>query len=256
MRFLALGAAAGAALLITAGAALAKPTEITVRAISKDAKFIGSTMGGVRITLHDVETGELLASGVTAGSTGDTKRLVEQPRKRGTPLSDPKSAKFTATLDLDRPRLVEVKAHGPLAQRQSAITVSSTQWVVPGKHVTGGDAWMLEMPGFVVDVLAPPAHVKIKGAPQKISLKANVTMMCGCPIEPGGKWDAKTYEVAALLTRNGKPAKTVPLAYAGKKSQFAAELEVKEKGVYEATVYAYDPANGNTGLDRVTFIIN
>ncbi|MCG8560345.1 MAG: hypothetical protein MI824_11125, partial [Hyphomicrobiales bacterium] len=115
MRFLALGAAAGAALLITAGAALAKPTEITVRAISKDAKFIGSTMGGVRITLHDVETGELLASGVTAGSTGDTKRLVEQPRKRGTPLSDPKSAKFTATLDLDRPRLVEVKAHGPLA---------------------------------------------------------------------------------------------------------------------------------------------
>jgi hypothetical protein len=30
---------------------------------------------------------------------------------------------------------------------------------------------------------------------------------------------------------------------------------VEEAGVYEAIVYAYDPANGNTGVDSVTFSV-
>lgn len=37
-----------------------------------------------------------------------------------------------------------------LAQQQSMNFVSSTQWVLPSKHITGGDAWMLELPGFAV----------------------------------------------------------------------------------------------------------
>lgn len=202
----------GAALVLSGAAALAEPTEITVRVVSKDAKFVGTSMGGARVTLRDAETGQLLATGVTEGSTGDTSKIMGQ-RERRTPMSDDGSAKFTAVLDLDRPHLVEVTAFGPLAQRQSAVPVSSTQWVVPGKHITGGDAWLLELPGLVVDVLDPPTHAQLKGVPQKISLKANVTAMCGCPIEPGGLWDANKYEVAALLARNGKVDRTIPLAY-------------------------------------------
>ena len=52
-----------------------------------------------------------------------------------------------------------------------------TQWVVPGKHITGGDAWMLELPGFVVDVIAPPAPATLKGVPQDVIITANVVMM-------------------------------------------------------------------------------
>ena len=37
---------------------MAEPTDITVRVLSKDAKFVGTSMGGVRITLRDAETGE------------------------------------------------------------------------------------------------------------------------------------------------------------------------------------------------------
>jgi hypothetical protein len=33
----------------------AVPTEITVRVLAKDAKFIGSSMGGVRVTITDAE---------------------------------------------------------------------------------------------------------------------------------------------------------------------------------------------------------
>jgi len=247
-------ATVAAALILTTGAALAEPTEITVRVVSKGAKFVGSSMGGARIMLRDAETGELLATGVTEGSTGDTEKLVGT-RERGQPISTEDSAKFTAVLDLDRPRLIEVTAFGPLAQRQSAVSVSSSQWVVPGKGVTGGDGWLLEMPGLVVDVLDPPAHVQLKGVPHKVTLKANVTAMCGCPIEPDGLWDANKYEVAAILSRNGKVERNIPLAFAGKTSQFDAEIELDQKGVYDATVYAYEAANGNTGLDRVTFVI-
>lgn len=244
-----------AGLLLASGVASAEPTEITVRVLSKDAKFVGTTMGGARIMLKDADTGELLATGVTEGSTGDTKLMMDENRGRREPMSSEGAAKFTATIDLDRPRLITVTALGPLGQRQSAVSVSSTQWVVPGKNITGGDGWLLEMPGLVVDVLDPPAHISFSGTPQKVNIRANVTAMCGCPIEPGGMWDADKFEVAAILAKDGKTKETVPLSFAGQTSQFSTTLDLAEPGVYEATVYAYDKANGNTGLDRVTFMI-
>ncbi len=42
-------------------------TQITVRVETKDAKFLDSTMGGALVTLCDIRTGELLASGRTNG---------------------------------------------------------------------------------------------------------------------------------------------------------------------------------------------
>ncbi len=242
--------------LVSAGAALAEPTDVTVRVISKGAKFVGSSMGGVQITLRDANTNELLAQGQTSGGTGSTQKIMKEAHGRGAPVSTEGSAKFNATLDLETPRLVEVEAYGPLSQRQSAVTVTSTQWVVPGKHVTGGDAWLLELPGFIVDVVAPQTPLKAGDAPQTLTLTANVFMMCGCPITPDGLWDANAYEIEAMLMREGEPVRTVPLNYAGKASQFETDFEITEPGTYEAIVYAYDPANGSTGLDRATFSIN
>lgn len=235
--------------------AVAEPTEITVRVISKDAKFIGSAMGGVEIVIRDTDTHELLAQGIIQGSTGDTQRIMENDWQRGVPLSTEDSAYFTATLEIDQPRKISVTAYGPLAQRQSANTVSVTQWVVPGKHLTGGDGLLLQMPGMVVEVLAPPAHLKLSGIPQTVEIKANVTMMCGCPIMPGGIWDVDSFQIKALLKHNGKAVGELPLQYAGTPSQFAANWNVEAPGLYKATVYAYDPTNGNTGLDQVTFIV-
>jgi hypothetical protein len=155
---------------------LAVPTRITVRVKTKDAKFLGTSMGGALITIKDARTGELLASGHTAGGTGNTTRILG-PTRRGEALSDETAAHFTTTIDLDAPRRLKVTAYGPLAAVQAANTVSATQWVVPGKHITGGDAWMLELPGFAVEVLDPPTHMRLKGVPQTITLEANVTMM-------------------------------------------------------------------------------
>lgn len=233
----------------------AEPTQITVHAIAKDAKFIGTSIGGVRIVIRDADSGAILADGITTGSTGDTKKLMNDDRKRGVALSTDDAARYTATIDISEPRLLEVSAFGPLAQRQSAARLSVTQWVVPGKHITGGDGLVLELPGFVVDVLDPPAHVKLKGVPQTVNLSANVMMMCGCPTSAGGMWDSNKYEVRALLKKNGNSAGELPLVYSGKESQFSAGWNIAEPGTYQATVYAYDPANGNTGVDSATFVV-
>ncbi len=158
------------------GNAQATPTDITVRIKTKDAKFLGSSMGGALITIKDVDTGELLAKGVTSGGTGNTKLIMKTPVSRGTAISDEKSAKFTATIDIDEPTFIQVTAFGPLCQRQAATSVSATQWVVPGKHITGGDAWMMELPGLVVDVLSPPTHIKYKGT-KDVLISANLSMM-------------------------------------------------------------------------------
>ena len=61
--------------------------------------------------------------------------------------------------------------------------------------------------------------------------------------------------MAALLKKNGKRVDVLPMQYAGVPSLFSGTWSLKEAGVYEATVYAYDPANGNTGVDSVTFSV-
>ena len=236
--------------------ASAEPTRIAVRVLSKDAKFVGTSMGGVLITLRDADTGELLASGLTGGGTGDTARIMKTPHERGAVLSTEGSAVFRTTLDIGEPVRVEVTAMGPMAQRQSANTVSATQWVVPGKHLDGGDGWLLVLPGFVVDVLQPPAHVKLSGLPKTVPVEANVTMMCGCPIEKDGLWDANRFDVGGTLKRNGSVVGSLSLTQSGQASRFVGELTVDQPGTYELIVYSHDPANGNTGLDRTTFIVS
>jgi len=58
-----------------------------------------------------------------------------------------------------------------------------------------------------------------------------------------------------LLRRDGQPAGEAVLHYAGTVSEFEGTVTVEAPGAWEAIVYAWDPANGNTGVDAVTFIV-
>lgn len=163
-------------LSIIATKARAVETHVTVSVLSKDAKFIGSSMGGALVTIRNADTGELLASGLTEGSTGNTGLLMKNEITRRTVLTDEHSAKYQATLDIDVPTRVEISARGPMAQRQSIDAASVTQWLLPGKDVTAGNAVLLEIPGLVVDVLAPAAHRSFSGK-DDITVRVNLTMM-------------------------------------------------------------------------------
>jgi hypothetical protein len=233
--------------------ASAEPTHVTVRVLSKGAKFIGSSMGGVQVTIKDAETGEILADGVAAGGTGDTTRIMKGGRSGKTSLFTEGAAEFRAEIDLDGPRRVEVIAYGPLAHPRSANRVSSTQWIMPGKHVSRGDAWLLEMPGLIVEARADVADTA--KAPAQIAVHATVMMMCGCPIGPDTSWNSKDFEIRATVSRDGEKIAEVPLAYAGTHSRFRGVVDAAQPGSYEAVVYGYQRDNGNTGVDRIAWVV-
>ena len=74
-------------------------------------------------------------------------------------------------------------------------------------------------------------------------------------MEPGGLWDSGRFEVKALITKDGEPAGEVALQFAGKTSLFEGKVTFPEAGVYGLTVFAFDPANGNTGVDATTIVV-
>ena len=250
------GAALAAIGLLVSVVAQAEPTDITVRVLARDAKFIGTHTGGARITIQDADTGKVLAQGLTQGGTGNTERIMQEAHQRGAGLATEDTAKFDATIDIDEPTRVRVTAETPMDEGTEGIAVSAEQWVVPGKDLTGGDGWVLEMPGFIVSIEDAPTKVMLKGGSATIPLKAKITMMCGCPITPGGLWDANSYEVSAIIKRDGQAAGESTLTYAGQASQFAGSYTVDKPGTYLATVYAYDPATGNTGVGKVQFTVS
>ena len=68
-RLLALSALAAALLpfAVLPVRAQTTPTRVMIRVVAHDAKIIGSGVGGARVTVTEVETGRVLASGVQEG---------------------------------------------------------------------------------------------------------------------------------------------------------------------------------------------
>jgi hypothetical protein len=149
-----------------------------VRAKSKDAKFIGTSMGGALVVIRKADTGEVLASGLTSGGTGDSKRIMTEPVVRGAMITDATTAGFEAKIDLAEPTFVTVEVAGPMGQRQSAAKATVQTWLIPGRNVAG-DGLIVEIPGFAVNIVAPRAHevVALEGGKARVPLVANVVMM-------------------------------------------------------------------------------
>jgi hypothetical protein len=229
-------------LLFAADIAVAAPldTNVTVRIRAHDAKFVGSHVGEVNIVIEDADTGAWLASGRIAGGTGDTQRLMQTPATRNMPLADADSAAYTATLKLERPTRIRIRATGPLAQPDAVQELSVTAWVVPGRNIDG-DGIVLNLPGLIV---TPKPQLAVNG---RLPLVADVTLMCGCPITKDGLWDSDDYEVHAQVATGGGPTSDVALKFTGETNRFAGDLAVTRAGRYDVTVWAYNAKTGNTG---------
>ena len=240
------------------------PTQVDVRVIATGGKYLGDDIGGSLVTIDDVRSNELLASGRTSGGSGP-QNLMDVCVTQSEVLPVDGASVFTATLDLSEARLIRVTAYGPLAAQQAAGTASVTQWVYPGKNVGGSNGgFLLEIPGLVVQVLNPPTHFLPAVAPEEIEIRANVTMMCGCPI---GKspWDPADFDVMAVVRQGEYDAVELPLKFDenapyGAPSQFTAVWSVPKNGtgqpvIYEIIVSAFQQKTGNTGADKATVVI-
>ena len=224
-------------------------TKVMIRAVARDAKVIGTHVGGARITVRDVATGEILAQGMQQGGTGDTDAIMKKPHTRGmTVYNTPDASGFLAVLHLEKPTVVEVSAEGPLGNAQATQRTSKTLMLVPGQDVLG-EGILLEIHGFIVTAVAPLPDAKVKvGSPFEV--RATVMMTCGCPTEPDGLWDANKIHVVARLLRDGKVQSEIPMTYAGVQNTFHADVPATAAGPMELQVLSRDAGSANFGMMR------
>lgn len=228
----------------------ALPTRLTVHVVAQDAKLIQDPVGGAAVTVRNADTGEILAEGIQRGDSGSTDRIMRQPRGRGEPIFDtPGAASFVTTLHLTRPTRVEIRAEGPLDFPQAMQSAAITMLLVPGRDI-GGDGVVLTLHGFIVEVLAPAAPAVAEPAAE-LAVEARVRLMCGCPTEPGGLWDADGYTIKGQLLKGDQVVAEVPLEYAGRSSIFQGRIGVPVVGAERLRVVASDPAGINFGMADV-----
>ena len=234
----------------------ATETKLMVRAKAKDAKFVGSSLGGAHVIIRNTLNGEILAEGNTVGSTGNTNLIMKSAHERHTQLSDDKTAGFLAVVDIDVPTFVRVEVLSPINKKNAQVHASTELWLIPGKDILG-DGVVVEISGFVIDILKPNTHqyIALESVPKSgLQIEANIVMMCGCPIQKDGIWDSNLMEVKAMVHKDGESFGEVTLDNP-KQNTFEGRLQITEAGYYQITVYAYNSKTGNTGVEKINYII-
>lgn len=237
--------------LAASAPAHAEPTEVAVRVISADGKFIGDSMGGAKVTLRDAQSGRVLARGTTRGGTGNTARIM-QATGRSPLIATPDAAAFVSQINIDEPRLVNLEVSGPVGHPGSMIRVVSQRWVMPGQPVNLGDGWVVELPGLAI---TPTVRIigRNPGTKQRIAaVSAKVELLCGCPITPGGQWNADDYQVTVSLWQRRYRVSEAPLAFVAAPGGFAGDIAIPAKGRFRMFVHARNIVTGNSGITELT----
>ncbi len=230
----------------------AVPTRLVVRGRANDAKFIGTAVGGLEVTVRDALTGKVLAQKVLEGGTGDTKLLMKSPISRATVLSKGGAAKTEFVFDIKEPLKLEIELKGPLGAGNNIHHEVKTTWLIPGRNVTG-DGLVFTLYGLIVHPYSPKPHeFYSKGA--RVTIGAHVTPMCGCPVRPGFLWDANKVTVTAQVFFKGKMISEIPLKWAGRISHFEAAFSPSEPGNYKVVIMASDKRN-NQGVGITGFVV-
>ncbi len=232
------------------------PTTVLVRVVAHGSLVLGREVGGARVTITDVATGRILATGVQQGEAGDqnqimrTPRLMEEPRYSSRP-----SASFSATLELDRPTLVEISAEGPLAYPAAAQRASKTVLLIPGHDLTN-DGIVLHLYGYIVQIESPtPGEPLI--AKEDVTLRASIRTLSGAPVRPHGDWDSRKMHIYGEVLIGDRVVERLQLFHVGLKSSFEAPFFVPlptdaPDGV-TLRVIAADPASGNFGMGQAKY---
>jgi len=233
-----------------------KPTTILVRVVAHGAMVLGREVGGARITITDVATKRVLATGIQQGDAGDqnhimrTPRLMEEPRYSSRP-----AAAFTATFDLLQSTLVEVIAEGPLAYPASFQRASATVWLIPGQDMTD-DGIVLHLYGYIVQIEHPkPGEPLI--AKDDVILSASVRTLSGALVRPHGDWDSRKIHIYGELMIGERVLERLQLFYNNDRARFEAPFFVPlpdhaPDGI-TIRVVAADPSNGNAGVGTAKY---
>lgn len=151
-------------------------TKVIVRVVSKDAKVVGSGVGGALVRIKNVETGEILAEGKQLGGTGDTERIMVQPRRRGEVLYGTSDAAFfQADLLLDKPTQVEIYTEAPLSFPHNLQKGSKSLTLIPGKHLLG-EGVVIDLNGLIVNIISPSSKESLKRG-EEATIRVEIRML-------------------------------------------------------------------------------
>jgi hypothetical protein len=231
-------------------------TTIVVRVVGSYGMVLGDTVGGAAITIRDVETGAILASGLQKGSSGDLRSIMQTPRERvEQTFSLRDSGFFQAELHLTKPTVVEVSGEGPLSFPQAKRRASKTVMVYPGKHMTG-DGIVLQLDGLIVQIEAPTRERPL-GIGDGETLRATVRMMCDCVIEPFGNWDSRKMVMYGELRVADRVIEKIDLYHKGPKGLFVGDFIIPKSLTGQKQlvlrVVAADAYWSNVGYDEITY---
>jgi len=233
-----------------------KPTTILVRAVAHGSMVLGKEVGGARITITDVASGWILASGLQQGEPGDQNQIMRTPRLMEEPLySSRASASFTTTLELTHPILVDIAAEGPLAYPASSQRVSKRIWLIPGHDLTN-DGIVLALYGYIVQIEHPKAHDPLS-AKNDVMLRASIRTLSGALVRPHGDWDSRKIHIYGELLIGNRILERLQMFYSEERTGFEAPFFVPlpkdaPDGI-TLRVVAIDPASGNAGVSEAKF---
>lgn len=233
-----------------------KPTTILVRVVAHGAMVLGREVGGARVTITDVATRQILATGIQQGEAGDQNQIMRTPRLMEEPhYSSRPAAVFIATFDLLHPTLVEVTAEGPLAYPASSQRTSTTVWLVPGQDTTN-DGIVLHLYGYIVQIEHPQSGEPLF-AKDDVILRASVRTLSGALVRPHGDWDSRKIRIYGELMIGERVLERLQLFYNNDRARFEAPFFVPlpdhaPDGI-TIRVVAADPSNGIAGVGTAKY---
>lgn len=235
-----------------------QPTTVLVRVVAHGAMVLGRDVGGARITITDVATGRILATGLQQGDSGDQNQIMRTPRIMEEPIySSRPSADFTVTLDLQQPTFVEISAEGPLAYPAALHKTSATLLLIPGQHLTH-DGIVLHLYGYLVEIERPTPH-EILIAKDDVKLRASVRTLSGSVVRPHGDWDSRKIRIYGEILIGDRIIERLQMFYDEATRTFEAPffvpLPTDAPDGITLRVIAADPAGGNFGVGQATFAI-
>ena len=235
-----------------------QPTTVLVRVVAQGAMVLGREVGGARITITDVTTGQILATGIQQGEAGDQNQIMRTPRMMEEPIySTRPSAAFTTTLHLQKPTLVEISAEGPLAYPAAIQKTRTTLILIPGQDLIQ-DGVILHLYGYLVQIERPkPREALI--ARDDVKLRASVRTLSGSLVRPHGDWDSRKIRIYGEVLIDDRIVERLQMFYDEGSRTFEAPFFVPSlheipNGII-LRVIATDLATGNTGMDQVDYSV-
>jgi hypothetical protein len=232
------------------------PTSLVVRVVGSHGMPLGDSVGGAAVTIRDVTTGAVLASGKQTGPGGDLRAIMQTPRLPTEQIYSAKdSASYKVDLVLSKPTLVEVIGEGPLNFPATKRRASKTVLLYPGKNMTG-DGVVLQLYGLIVQIDAPKPDRPL-GIGDAVTIRATVRMMCDCIVEPYGNWDSRKMSLDGEVRIDDAAVGRMEFFHQGPKGIFQGDYTIpkwlKGKDRLTLRVVASDADGINVGYDEITY---